>query len=43
MIITDFNKMTLEELFIINKVFNYEYCINDGLITSSERRKDINE
>lgn len=42
MIITDFNKMTLEELFIINKVFNYEYCIN-GLITSSERRKDSNE
>ena len=43
MIITDFNKMTLEELLIINKVFNYEYWINDGLITSSERRKDSNE
>lgn len=37
MIITDYNKMTLEELMVIHKTFDLEYTIEDGKITKAER------
>lgn len=33
MIITDYNKMTLEELSVINLAFGISYVIEDGKIT----------
>lgn len=33
MIITDYNKMTLEELLTISRVLGKEYVIEDGKIT----------
>lgn len=35
MIITDFNKMSLEELTVINKFMGFEFEINDGKITGA--------
>lgn len=35
MIITDFNKMTVEELKVISICLNFNYEINDGKITKA--------
>ena len=37
MIITDFNKMTLEELEVIHKSFEITYEIEDGKITGTNK------
>lgn len=43
MIITDYNKMTLEELLAINIVLGKEYLIEDGKITNvfDTKKRDI--
>ena len=40
MIITDFNKMSLEEIEIINYHLGIEMEINDGKITNGEGREE---
>ena len=37
MIITDYNKMTLEELEAINYALRIEFTIEDGKITEAEK------
>lgn len=34
MVITDFNKMTLEELTVIHEALGYEYIVEDGKISA---------
>ena len=35
MIVTDFNKMSLEELTVINKFMGFEFELNDGEIVGT--------